>query len=61
MSSKKKSEECKVVAPDEVWDTLSGTEIERARAVLIQIAEEVIDDYVSEDSPELICEGAANE
>jgi hypothetical protein len=61
VSTKKESEEDKLVAPAQVWATLSQPKIDRARAVLIQIAEEMIDNQSLETAPGLTCEGATEE
>jgi hypothetical protein len=61
MGLKKKSEGDKFVAPAEAWATLSQPQLDRARAVLIQIAEEMIRNQVSDDEQVVTCDGLADE
>jgi hypothetical protein len=61
MPPPKEPDEDKLVAPAQVWATLSRPQSDRARAVLIQIAEEMIRNQVSEDAQSDTREGSADE
>lgn len=61
MAPTKEPDEDELVAPAQVWATLSRPQSDRAREVLIQIAEEMIRNRVSEDAQEVTREDSADE